>query len=58
MDSVLACGAGEPGSIPVLSKWFFSRVLGGRIKMDPDTTNYMLLCIQVDKNDNCHQAAN
>ena len=26
MDSVLACGAGEPGSIPALSKWFFSRV--------------------------------
>ena len=52
MDSVLACGAGEPGSIPVLSKWFFSRVLGGRIKMDPDTTNFMLLRIHVDKNDN------
>ena len=26
MDSVLACRAGEPGSIPALSKWFFSRV--------------------------------
>ena len=26
MDSVLACGAGEPGSIPALSKWFFSQV--------------------------------
>ena len=38
MDSVLACGAGEPGSIPALSKWFFSWVKGGRIKMDADTT--------------------
>ena len=26
MDSILACGAGEPGSIPALSKWFFSWV--------------------------------
>ena len=23
MDSMLACGAGEPGLIPALSKWFF-----------------------------------
>ena len=26
MDSVFPCGAGEPGSIPALSKWFFSGV--------------------------------
>ena len=52
MDSVLACGAGKPGSIPALSKWLFSRVQGLGIILDPETTNCMLLHIQVDKNDN------
>ena len=40
MDSVLACGAGEvcePGSIPALSKWFFSlgfKVVGNGTRHD------------------------
>ena len=48
MVSVLANGAGKLGSIPMLSKWFFSQVYGGRIKMDPDTTICLLLPIHVD----------
>ena len=46
MDSVLACCAGGPGSIPTVGKskkllrWFFLSALGGRLKkMEPDMIN-------------------
>ena len=38
MDSVLACGAGEPGLIPAMSKWFFSlgyKVVGKKTEPGP-----------------------
>ena len=52
MDSVLTCGAGkagEPGSIPVLSKWFFLSGVRWQDKNGSRHDNSMLLGIQIVK---------
>ena len=42
MDSVLASGDGEPGSIPALSKWFFS--LGYKV-VGKNGTRHDKICV-------------
>ena len=51
---VVACEARGPGfhSSSDQMVFFSPRVYGGRNKMDPDTINYVILRIHVDKNYN------
>ena len=48
---MVACEARRPGFNSSSDQMFFfsPRVKGGRNKMDPDTTNYVILRIHVDK---------